>query len=360
MSLDVLLKTNPYSLKKTDKSPILAKELHMLTQYHYNNCQPYQRILKAFDFDPFDNIEHYEELLPLPVRLFKELTLKSIADDKIVKTMTSSGTSGQTVSKIYLDKYTALAQQNVGVKITAGFLEIPRMPLIIVDSPSILKSRTSYSARSAAVLFFSLFGRDKIFALDDDMNIDLAKIESFMNKHKGQPILYFGFTFIVWQHFYKPLADAGIKFTDTEGILIHSGGWKNMLSMRVSPQQFKYELAQVCGITRVQNEYGIAEQSGTIYFECEHDSFHASIFSDIVVRREKDLSVCNFGEPGIIELVSILPHSYPGHALLTEDEGVIIGEDDCPCGRMGKYFRVLGRIHNAELRGCSDTYEVSN
>ena len=43
--------------------------------------------------------------------------------------------------------------------------------------------------------------------------------------------------------------------------------------------------------------------------------------------------------------------------LLTEDEGRILGEDDCPCGRKGKYFEILGRVKRAEVRGCSDTYE---
>jgi len=62
------------------------------------------------------------------------------------------------------------------------------------------------------------------------------------------------------------------------------------------------------------------------------------------------------GEPGIIQTLSILPLSYPGHSLLTEDEGVIVGEDNCRCGRMGKYFQVLGRIKQAEIRGCSDTF----
>ena len=56
-------------------------------------------------------------------------------------------------------------------------------------------------------------------------------------------------------------------------------------------------------------------------------------------------------------MVSTLPESYPGHILLTEDEGEILGEDDCPCGRLGKYFKMHGRIKGAEIRGCSDTYE---
>ena len=52
----------------------------------------------------------------------------------------------------------------------------------------------------------------------------------------------------------------------------------------------------------------------------------------------------------------LLPGSYPGHVLLTEDVGTLEGEDDCPCGRKGRYFKVHGRIAKAEVRGCSDTF----
>ena len=100
----------------------------------------------------------------------------------------------------------------------------------------------------------------------------------------------------------------------------------------------------------------MVEQTGCIYMACEYGHLHASIFSDVITRRHTDLSPCDFGEPGIIQVVSMLPKSYPGHLLLTEDEGVILGEDDCPCGRLGKYFKVNGRLKNAEIRGCSDTY----
>lgn len=89
---------------------------------------------------------------------------------------------------------------------------------------------------------------------------------------------------------------------------------------------------------------------------CECGHLHASNFSDVIVRRPFDFSVADKGEEGIIEVVSSIPESYPGHVLLTEDRGVILGEDDCPCGRKGKYFKVLGRMKNAEIRGCCDTW----
>lgn len=65
------------------------------------------------------------------------------------------------------------------------------------------------------------------------------------------------------------------------------------------------------------------------------------------------------GETGIIEVLSVLPTSYPGQAVLTEDQGLLAGVDDCPCGRKGRYFRFISRIEQAELRGCGDTFAQS-
>ena len=359
MTLDELIKMRPYSLGQAKKSEILTQKLSELTVHHYENCREYRNILNAMGFDPYAETSHYSQMPMIPVRLFKELSLKSVPDETLAKSMTSSGSSGQKVSKLFLDRQTAVAQQNVGIKITSGFLGIKRMPFVIIDSPAVLKSRETYTARGAAALFFSLFGSDRIFALKDDMSLDIEAVSAFLDKHKGQQILLFGFTFMVWQHLYCALRDMGERLDFHDGLLIHSGGWKKMESLRVSAHTFREKLAEQCNINHIFNEYAMAEQSGTIYFECEHGHFHTSIFSDVITRRGTDLSICDLGEPGMIELVSVLPHSYPGHILLSEDEGVVCGEDDCPCGRLGKYFRINGRLKNAELRGCSDTYAAN-
>lgn len=57
-----------------------------------------------------------------------------------------------------------------------------------------------------------------------------------------------------------------------------------------------------------------------------------------------------------VQVISTIPESYPDHSILTEDVGCVLGEDDCPCGRKGKYLEIHGRIKNAEIRGCSDTF----
>lgn len=140
--------------------------------------------------------------------------------------------------------------------------------------------------------------------------------------------------------------------------MLHGGGWKKLQDQAVGNHEFLSAMVESAGVQRVISYYGMVEQTGSIYLECEEGHLHAPIYSDIIIRNPVDFRPMSVGETGLIEVLSLLPLSYPGHALLTEDIGIIKGEDDCPCGRLGKYFSVVGRVAKAEVRGCSDTYEA--
>lgn len=354
---DEIFQMAPYAAGKQEKAKFLTECLCELTAYHYTACREYRKMMNAAGFDP-EKRRSYDEIPFLPVRLFKEYDLRSVGCDDVVKTMTSSGTSGQQVSKIYLDRETSANQSKALARIVSSFLGSQRLPMIILDTSAVLKDRRMFSARGAGILGFSIFAKDKAYALKENMELDIEGIEKFLKSHKGMPVFLFGFTFMVWKHFCQRLEETGYAPDLSQAVLIHGGGWKKLESEAVTREQFKDKLASVCNITRVHDYYGMVEQTGSIYMECEYGHLHAPVFSDVIVRRPHDFSVADFGEEGIVEVVSILPGSYPGHVLLTEDRGVILGEDDCPCGRKGKYFNICGRIKNAELRGCSDTYAV--
>ncbi|MBQ8172198.1 MAG: acyl-protein synthetase [Oscillospiraceae bacterium] len=350
-----ILNIPPYSMQREEKHSFLTDILKELSLFHYDNCPEYKRVIDGLGVKLSD-ITSFCDIPFLPVRLFKEYDLRSVGGENITKTMTSSGTTGQQVSRIYLDKETSANQTKALTKIVGSYIGSTRLPMIILDTSAVVKDRKMFSARGAGILGFQMFGRDKIYALDEAMKLDIEGLSAFLEKHSGEKILLFGFTFMIWQHFYEELKKSGYRPDLSNGILIHGGGWKKLADKKVSQEEFKCLLNEVCGIQQVYDYYGMVEQTGTIYMECECGHLHASIFSDVIVRRPHDFSVCGYGEKGLVEVVSILPASYPGHALLTEDEGVILGEDDCPCGRKGKYFSILGRIKNAEIRGCSDTY----
>jgi len=345
----------PYSLGKDEKFEMLSAALTELTVHHMEHCVPYKNILDASRFSA-ESTKSYLDIPYLPARLFKELTLRSVQPKDVFKTMTSSGTSGQSASRIHLDKSTVANQTKALTRIVTDFIGNNRMPMIIIDSSNVVGDRSLFSARGAGILGFSIFAKDRMFGLDEEMRLDFGGISSFLEKHQNQQVLLFGFTFMVWQHLYKELARIESALDLSRAVLIHGGGWKKMADEKVESSVFRKKLNEVSGLERVHDYYGMVEQTGSIYMECERGHLHTSIYSDVIIRRGFDFKPVEFGEIGIIELVSILPLSYPGHALLTEDEGIILGEDDCLCGRLGKYFRVMGRIKNAEPRGCSDTY----
>lgn len=346
----------PYGMAKAEKQAFLTEELKTLSLHHAQRCPEYARMLNAVGCDPA-GIQSFEELPPLPVRLFKEFSLKSVPEEDLHRTMTSSGTTGQQVSRIFLDRETSTLQSKVLAAIMADFLGKQRLPMIILDTSAVIKNRAMFSARGAGILGFSMFARDKLYALDENMQLDVDGLTAFLEKHQGEDIFLFGFTFMIWQHFIDQLKKTGYQPDLSRGILVHGGGWKKLADQHITTEQFKEALRDTCGLTRVHNYYGMVEQTGTVYMECECGHLHAPVWSDITIRRASDFSVAEVGETGLIQVSSLLPRSYPGHALLTEDEGRILGEDDCPCGRKGKTFEILGRIKRAEVRGCSDTYE---
>lgn len=355
MTYEEVLAYEPFGVTQKEKERFFAKWLKEITKFHRERCVSYRHMLEAIGYDEKE-LPGIENIPFLPVRVFKELDLSSVPYEDIFKTMTSSGTTGQRVSKIFLDRETASAQQKTLVRIVSDFTGSARLPMLIIDCPSVLKERAKFSARGAGILGFSIFARKKLYALDDDMDLQLEAVREFLKEHKGEMVLVFGFTFMIWQHFYKKLKELKVNLPLENAILIHGGGWKKLVQEKVSSENFRKSLQEVCGIRKVCNYYGMVEQTGCIYMECEAGHLHASTYSDVIMRRAKDFSVCDIGEKGIIQVLSPMPKSYPGHSLLTEDEGVQLGVDDCPCGRKGKYFQVIGRLKHAEIRGCSDTY----
>lgn len=355
--LDELFLKQQYSIPKIEKDRLLLGILNDLTKYHREYCVPYSRVLENLHNSKSQlQCEALSELPYLPVRLFKRAGLHSLKKEEIVKTLTSSGTTSQQPSMIYLDKETSMLQTKALAAIVTSFIGKKRLPMILIDSKSVLKNRAMFSARGAGLLGMSYFGRDHFYALDENMRLDKEGLVSFLEKYGDEKILLFGFTFMVWQHFYQELKKLNEHIRLKHAILIHGGGWKTLTEQAISNDVFKAALFEQLGIREVYNYYGMVEQVGGVYMACEEDFFHTPNFSEILVRDYRNWQLLPTGNPGVIQTLSVLPKSYPGHSLLTEDIGTIYGIDDCPCGRKGTYFLVEGRIPSVELRGCSDTH----
>lgn len=354
-TINKLFDVNPFQLDKESKYKILLPAIGKLDRRHKLKSNLYKRLSNINKVNTI-NFKKISEVPFIPVQLFKTHDLISIDKKEIVKTLTSSGTTGEKVSKIYLDKETSFMQTKALVKIISDFIGSKRLPMIIIDSKSIFDEKKFFTARAAGILGMANFGRDHFYALDEEMKIDLEGLQKWLKKHQGQPKFMFGFTYMIWQYLYQKCKSTNKILDFSNTILFHSGGWKKMIDQQVNNKIFKYELKRIFGLNKVHNFYGMVESVGSIYVECEMGFFHSPSFSEIIIRRHSDWSEAKIGEEGIIQVISTLAKSYPGHSILTEDLGTIHGIDDCKCGRKGNYFSVSGRVKSAEIRGCSDTH----
>jgi hypothetical protein len=357
-SLDKLLAVGPYALPQADKRAILTERTRELTRWHYERCEAYRNLVdrifggpRALEFDRLEDAPY------LPVGLFKTRELRSVASNEVIKTLTSSGTTGQAVSRIHLDAVTAQLQSRTLVKIMQHFLGVERRPMVFLDHAAVVRDRRSFSARGAGILGLLPFGRQPFYALGEDMSLNLEGLESYLATTQGQPPVLFGFTFMVWQYFVEALERLGRRLPLAGAILLHSGGWKKLEALQVSPEEFRRRVHAVTGIDAVVNYYGMVEQVGSVYLENPLQCLQASNYSDVIIRDTNTLEPLPSGRTGLIQVVSALPMSYPGHSLLTEDLGVVEGCDNPATGMHGQYFRILGRLPRAELRGCSDTFQ---
>ncbi len=347
-SLDPFPKINNY------KNLFFINQINFLTKHHYKNSRNYKKILNFLKYNLRKN--KLEDIPFLPVNLFKTHKMISVNKKNVFKTLFSSGTSGNDRSKIYLDKNNAINQVKALSSIMKSILGPKRLPMLIIDQKPNLDNRNQFNARVAAINGFSVFGNNHTYLLNENFEIDYENLKYFMKNYSSKKFFIFGFTSYIFDNLINKLIMKKNNYNFKNGILLHGGGWKKMEKKKISNEKFKKDLKEKFNFTKIYNYYGLVEQTGSIFIECKECSyFKTSIFSDILIR-DKHFNVSKPNTKGLIQLFSLLPSSYPGHSILTEDIGQIIEKNDCKaCSNLqGKNFKVYGRVKKSEIRGCSD------
>lgn len=347
-----LLGPDQFGTPSPDRRAMLLKHLNDLTQHHLRACEEYARSIKAICPGSYFPAKSLEDIPFLPVEVFKRVPLKSVPDGDVFTTIRSSGTTGQIPSRVFLDRATASAQARALSRIMSKLTHGNRLPLMIIDRPSELASN---QARGLGIRGMLPLSRFQAFVLDENMEPDSAAIAAFLDRVRDSRFLVFGFTFVLWG-FLQRLRESHFRFPG--GIVIHSGGWKKLESLGITDETLRGACRDY-GFTSIHNFYGMAEQTGSVFLQGPDGSLRTPLCADVIVRDPVTLEPVEQGKPGLVQVLSSLPRSYPGHSILTEDVGVILGIDDGRDGWLGTRFRVIGRAPRAELRGCSDVMAVS-
>ena len=84
-----------------------------------------------------------------------------------------------------------------------------RLPLLIIDSEQTVRARDGFNARAAGIKGLSFLGYDVCYALDEHMQLNHKALNDFAHKYSNQPLLIFGFTFMVWRYLLCALKEQG-------------------------------------------------------------------------------------------------------------------------------------------------------
>jgi phenylacetate-coenzyme A ligase PaaK-like adenylate-forming protein len=359
--IDALIRGPQYAMRQAEKDAVLTAILRELCPEIARHCPPYDRFLQRLGRSPAD-WQTLSDVPPLPVSMFKQFLLTAVPPEKIVRELHSSSTTGGQPSRIVIDKTTAFRQARALASILKEHLGGHRRPYLVLDAEESAGAGDTLTARGAAIRGVGNFASETVYGMnkqpDGDLAADWPRIQDFFQRHGQVPVLLFGFTFMVWTRFVEEAERRAVKFQASNAQLLHSGGWKKLAAQAVTKEEFSRRTSNVLGCDPggILDFYGMVEQVGTVFVDCEAGNKHAPAFADVLIRRPYTLQPAEIGQTGIIELISVLPTSYPGQALITEDQGVLAGVDDCPCGRLGGYFRFTKRIEQAEARGCGDTF----
>ena len=329
--------------------------------FHYEHNEMYRQFCDRKGFDPHAEINSLEAIPPVAVSVFKDLGmgLASVPKEDIKLRLQSSATSG-TPSTIVVDKITSKRQAKAMVKVIQETIGRERKPFLVMDIDPRSEFRTLLGARFAAITGYLNFASKAGYFLkakDGVSYFDVDAMQEYVATIPAdQPVVVFGFTYILYSNVLKAIREKGITISLPKGSkIIHIGGWKKLESEKISKELFNQQLADCFGIEPVDviDIYGFTEQMGLNYPDCPCGCKHESSYVKVLVRDVVTNQVLPAGEEGKLEFITPVPHSYPGNLVLTDDLGMII-DGECPYGRAGKRFKILGRLKKAEIRGCGD------
>lgn len=265
----------------------------------------------------------------LPIRFFK--THKVIAGTEVPDIVfESSGTTGTAVSRHFVSRTSVY---------TSSFLRAFELQYGHPARWCILGLLPSYLERGHSSLVFMV--QQLIEKSEHPMSGFYLHNTDALAQHlqhletTGQPTLLLGVTYALLD--FASTHPMPLQHT----IIMETGGMKGRRK-ELLRQEIHDQLKAAFGVTSIHSEYGMTELLSQAYSKGD-GRFCAAPWMRVVVRAEDDplaVSATGKGALNIIDLANVYSCSF----IATDDVGEV-NEDGS--------FRVLGRLDNSDIRGCS-------
>ncbi len=339
---------------------IFIESIKEMFDFQCAHSQIFKGIADQYNFTVKD-IKTEEDILRIPalfVTAFKERKLLSLPENEIVKTFTSSGTTGSK-SQINWDQTSMDRQAFMRSSIVEsyGLASYDQLVnnLIFSYAPDVSGSRGAAHAHNSYAQFakenetFYAIAKDKYGEPEFRLEEGIKALERF--SESGMPLRITGFPAFGYMTLTE-LDKRGIHFQfPKDSVLFSGGGWKNYTGKTISYPEYTELVKRVLGIDadRIRDVYGMVEH-GVPYVTCEHGHFHVPVYSRVCAVSPHTMEILPDGETGLLKLITPYIRSTPALSVLSTDLGMV--QNNCPCGRDGKYIVLKGRGGVKKYAGC--------
>ena len=309
--IHALLELKPFENDQGKKDKIFLEAMKESLLHHFQNSMEFKKICEKKNFD-FQKDFTIEQIPYFPVSIFKKFELISIPKQDVFKTIFSSATTSKTPSKIFLDRITSERQTKALVSIMSDFLQ-EKMDFCILDAKDTNSSSNEVKSRSSAIRGFLPFMNSIKFLLNENLQINNLELE---NIQSSKQYCFFGFTWLIYKIISENKDNNKIKdmLSKIESpLILHLGGWKKLTDINISREKFYQEISEFFNTEKnnIIDIYGMTEQLGTIYPDCQFGNKHVSAYSDIIIRNPSTLESEDVGKSGLIQLLSQFPTVIP-------------------------------------------------
>lgn len=347
-----------YNLEKTDN--LFFNTILENVKHHRDNCPDYAKILsqQKFSLNDINTIADIHKIPVIPTLFLKNHTLYSVSSKHLMLSSTTSGTSGK-VSEMALDLPSSWRGLGMvlGTFFTNRIVSLhPTNYIVLGYQPS--KRNKIGAVKTAYATTYAAPGIHREYALKDTgtdyiLNIDGIKKALLRYEKSRLPVRFMGFP-AYFMFLLKELIDSGIKLKlHPKSLILLAGGWKNFLTEEVDKPTL-YEMSkEILGLggDRIREFFGAVEHP-IAYFDCPNHHFHVPIYSRVIIRDLK-MQPVDYGEPGMLNLITPMMTSMPFVSVMTDDLAVMHPGEKCGCGISSPYFEILGRVGLADIKTCA-------
>jgi hypothetical protein len=270
----------------------------------------------------------------LPVEAFKLATVTSFPADRAERVFVSSGTGSQQRSRHYIAD-SRLYERSV----LAGFdRAIAQRFVWQPGDVTILGHLPAYAQESSLVAMVSILIEKRGASGSQLFLEDTSCLDTATRSDASGPVVLFGAAFGLLD-----LLDVRDWILPTGSVVIETGGMKTH-RREISREALHHRLSSGFGVPRkrVVSEYGMCELLSQCYTDADAIFRTPPWMRHYVVDPTDPTRLCDEGQEGILAFMD-LANVHTVSAVLTQDRAVSENGG----------FRVLGRMAEAELRGCN-------